>query len=130
MRFSDGRTRGRINPNRFDTFVSDEMLASNVSIISTLIEGKFASYADSVADLPRDAARVVEFGGEKVAVYRDAQDHLHAVSAVCTHMGCIVTWNAAEKTWDCPCHGSRFDCDGHVMHAPAIDDFAAYEGRL
>lgn len=116
------------NPNRFDTFASGELLASNANIIGTLIKGKFSSYAESVADLPNDEARVVEIDGKKVAVYRDTQGHLHAVSAVCTHMGCTVSWNTAEKTWDCPCHGSRFDCEGHVVHSPAIDDLSAYEG--
>ncbi|HEX2951138.1 MAG TPA: FAD-dependent oxidoreductase [Armatimonadota bacterium] len=118
------------NPNRFTSFASGELLASNVSIVSTLIKGKFASYAESIADLPNDDARVVEVDGAKIAVYRDAQGTVHAISAACTHMGCIVTWNTAEKTWDCPCHGSRFDCDGHVVHAPAINDLAAHTGHL
>ena len=47
---------------------------------------------------------------------------MHAVSAVCTHLGCIVTWNGAEKSWDCPCHGSRFDTEGRVLHGPALKD--------
>ena len=55
----------------------------------------------------------------KVAVYRDATGALHERSAVCPHLGCIVAWNPAEKTWDCPCHGSRFDKFGEVMNGPA-----------
>jgi glycine/D-amino acid oxidase-like deaminating enzyme/nitrite reductase/ring-hydroxylating ferredoxin subunit len=62
---------------------------------------------------------VVTCGFEKVAVYRDGGGHLHEVSAVCTHMQCVVRWNAAERTWDCPCHGSRFDPQGRVLHGPA-----------
>ncbi|WP_217915604.1 FAD-dependent oxidoreductase [Miltoncostaea marina] len=62
---------------------------------------------------------VVTTGGEKVAAYRDQQGELHTVSPVCTHMGCEVTWNAAELTWDCPCHGSRFEYDGEVIDGPA-----------
>ena len=54
-----------------------------------------------------------------VAVYRDASGELHEKSAVCPHLGCIVVWNAAEKTWDCPCHGSRFGKFGDVINGPA-----------
>jgi Rieske Fe-S protein len=54
-----------------------------------------------------------------VAVYRDAKGAVTAVSAKCTHMGCTVRWNAAEKTWDCPCHGSRFSATGQVVNGPA-----------
>jgi nitrite reductase/ring-hydroxylating ferredoxin subunit len=60
--------------------------------------------------------------GEKVAAYRDEAGSLHAVSPVCTHLGCLVAFNTAEKTWDCPCHGSRFTVDGAVLQGPATDD--------
>jgi Rieske Fe-S protein len=53
-------------------------------------------------------------------VYRDDSGALHERSAFCTHLGCIVRWNSMEKTWDCPCHGSRFQTDGHVVNGPAI----------
>jgi Rieske Fe-S protein len=55
-----------------------------------------------------------------VAVSRDEHGELHAVSARCTHLGCIVSWNAAERTWDCPCHGSRFEAGGGVVQGPAV----------
>jgi Rieske Fe-S protein len=54
-----------------------------------------------------------------VAVYRDEENGLHACSAVCTHMGCLVKFNDVERTWDCPCHGSRFDVGGTVLDGPA-----------
>jgi Rieske Fe-S protein len=57
--------------------------------------------------------------GEKLAVYRDERGATVKRSAVCTHMGCIVAWNEAERTWDCPCHGSRFKPDGAVIAGPA-----------
>lgn len=62
---------------------------------------------------------VVAMNGNKVAASRDADGKLHMVSAICTHMGCVVHWNGAETTWDCPCHGSRFAPDGEVMGGPA-----------
>jgi Rieske Fe-S protein len=70
-------------------------------------------------DLAADSAAVLRLGGEKCAVYRDPQGQLHAVSATCTHLGCLVAFNDAEKSWECPCHGSRFDVDGQVLQGPA-----------
>lgn len=73
-------------------------------------------------DIAPGEAAVVGIGANQVAAYRDEGGALHAVSAVCTHLGCIVNWNPAEKTWDCPCHGSRFGFDGRVIHGPAVKD--------
>jgi glycine/D-amino acid oxidase-like deaminating enzyme/nitrite reductase/ring-hydroxylating ferredoxin subunit len=71
-------------------------------------------------DLAPDAGRVVRSGLGLAAVYREPQGELHAHSARCTHLGCIVRWNAAERSWDCPCHGSRFDgASGEVIQGPA-----------
>jgi len=86
-----------------------------------------AQYADwvtggdvrDVGEIPKDAGAVIRRGAGKVAVYRDATGALHECSAVCPHLGCIVAWNSAEKTWDCPCHGSRFSKFGEVINGPA-----------
>ena len=67
------------------------------------------------------AGAVLRRGLTKVAVYRDPDGMLHEMSAVCPHLGCIVDWNSSEHTWDCPCHGSRFDQYGQVLNGPAID---------
>ena len=63
----------------------------------------------SLSDVPRGGGQVLIVEGERIAVSRDDDGTARAVSAVCTHMGCIVRWNGAERSWDCPCHGSRFD---------------------
>lgn len=70
-------------------------------------------------EVQRGEGALVQVGSRKVAVYRDPDGKLHALSPVCTHMRCIVDWNPADKTWDCPCHGSRFDPLGHVISGPA-----------
>ncbi|KJK52620.1 MULTISPECIES: FAD-dependent oxidoreductase [unclassified Streptomyces] len=70
--------------------------------------------------LPPGEGTVVRAGGEPCAVHRDDQGELHAVSAVCTHLGCLVAFNNAERTWECPCHGSRFGVDGEVLQGPAL----------
>ena len=62
--------------------------------------------------------------GEAVAGYRDENGVLHAVSPTCTHLACRVNFNSAERSWDCPCHGSRFAVDGAVLEGPAADDLA------
>jgi glycine/D-amino acid oxidase-like deaminating enzyme/nitrite reductase/ring-hydroxylating ferredoxin subunit len=72
-------------------------------------------------DLAPGEAGLRELDGEKVAAYRDQDGRLHAVAGRCTHLGCLVAWNAAERTWDCPCHGSRYTYDGQVIQGPAVD---------
>jgi nitrite reductase/ring-hydroxylating ferredoxin subunit len=69
--------------------------------------------------VPRGEARVVRNGLGKKGVYRDESGGLHGVSLRCTHLGCLLRFNSAERSWDCPCHGSRFDVDGHVLEGPA-----------
>ena len=66
--------------------------------------------------------KIVTVDGQKVAAYRDEQGTMHAASAVCSHLGCIVNWNQAEKSWDCPCHGARYTYEGEVIRGPAIQD--------
>lgn len=80
--------------------------------------------ARSVEDLDPGEAGHVRHGTETVAAYRDGGGALHMVSPNCTHLYCKLQWNAAERSWDCPCHGSRFDIDGRVLQGPAVDDLA------
>jgi glycine/D-amino acid oxidase-like deaminating enzyme/nitrite reductase/ring-hydroxylating ferredoxin subunit len=77
------------------------------------------SYADSVDDVAPGMGAVLRIRGERCAVHRDETGALHAVSATCTHLGCIVHFNEAERAWECPCHGSRFAVDGSVIQGPA-----------
>jgi Rieske Fe-S protein len=63
----------------------------------------------------------MNLGRGKIAVWKEANGTPHAVSASCTHKGCIVTWNNADRTWDCPCHGSIFAIEGSVIHGPAME---------
>ena len=73
-----------------------------------------------IEDLRRGEGDIVNHDGEKVAAYRDEHGELVAVSTRCTHLGCQVNWNDAERSWDCPCHGSRFAPTGEVLHGPAV----------
>lgn len=73
----------------------------------------------NLASIALNDAAIVEFDGQKAGAYRDERGMLHLVSATCTHMGCTVSWNNVEKTWDCACHGSRFSVLGEVINGPA-----------
>lgn len=79
------------------------------------------------AEIAPGKGAVIRRGAHKIAVYRDAAGERHEMSAVCTHLGCIVTWNDVESTWDCKCHGSRFDAMGQVVNGPAVTDLHAVE---
>jgi glycine/D-amino acid oxidase-like deaminating enzyme/nitrite reductase/ring-hydroxylating ferredoxin subunit len=82
----------------------------------------------STDDVPRGAGAILHRKGRPVAAYRDDAGALHERSAVCPHLGCIVHWNDAEKSWDCPCHGSRFGPRGEVIHGPARHDLGDAPG--
>jgi nitrite reductase/ring-hydroxylating ferredoxin subunit len=74
-----------------------------------------------IEELGPGEGAIVSAAGRKVAGFRDDDGTLHAVSSRCTHLGCQVAWNAAERTWDCPCHASRFTVDGEILNGPAVD---------
>jgi Rieske Fe-S protein len=82
-----------------------------------------------VRELQPGDGGVLSNGLKKTAIYRDEQNVLHAFSASCTHLGCVIQWNAEEKTFDCPCHGSRFTTGGKVINGPAISDLKKLEIR-
>ncbi|MER9074059.1 FAD-dependent oxidoreductase [Mesorhizobium sp. M0904] len=81
--------------------------------------GRSQSIVSSTHDIAPGMGGVIVRGEEKIAAWRDTEGALQAVSATCTHKGCTVTWNTADHTWDCPCHGSIFAADGSVIHGPA-----------
>jgi glycine/D-amino acid oxidase-like deaminating enzyme/nitrite reductase/ring-hydroxylating ferredoxin subunit len=85
------------------------------------LAGRLAGRRRSAADIAPGEGAVVTSGLSQIAAYRDEEGALHRHSARCTHLGCIVSFNAAERTWDCPCHGSRFDArDGSVIEGPTV----------
>jgi len=81
--------------------------------------------AEAMAAIPPGEGRVLSLGGERLAIYRNANGELGALSPKCTHLGCQVHWNTTEKSWDCPCHGSRFDPHGRVLNGPAVTPLRA-----
>lgn len=97
-----------------------QFAAGNAATASHLVGGYLARKLHKLDDLAPGGAAILKIDGHNVAGYRDEQGALHTVSAACTHMGCIVGWNETDRTWDCPCHGSRFALDGSVVHGPAV----------
>ena len=90
-----------------------------------LVRDRFAgTEGKSLRSVPRGSGRVLDLNGRAVAVYRDERGQVTKKAAACTHMGCHVEWNGAERTWDCPCHGSRFKPDGAVIAGPAESPLA------
>jgi glycine/D-amino acid oxidase-like deaminating enzyme/nitrite reductase/ring-hydroxylating ferredoxin subunit len=98
---------------------ASEFIKENVEVAAHLVGGYLARKPKSYDELAPGDAAIMKIDGDNVAAFRDEQGVVHAVSAVCSHMGCIVGWNATDRTWDCPCHGSRFELSGEVIHGPA-----------
>jgi glycine/D-amino acid oxidase-like deaminating enzyme/nitrite reductase/ring-hydroxylating ferredoxin subunit len=107
------------SPRRAKLAALPKLTAENTKVGIHWTRDRIPRPARSVADLRPGEGGVVRSGGQRVAAYRDPGGAVHAVSPRCTHLGCEVAWNAAERSWDCACHGSRFGVDGEVLNAPA-----------
>jgi nitrite reductase/ring-hydroxylating ferredoxin subunit len=112
------------SPARIKPIAGFRNFASHNLDVTRKIIGKIfnAEEIEGYADLAPGESRVIKSDLGKVAVHKDERGDLHAVSAVCTHMGCDVAWNDAESSWDCPCHGARYAVDGTVLNGPAVQD--------
>ncbi|MGF1523270.1 MAG: FAD-dependent oxidoreductase [Leptolyngbyaceae cyanobacterium] len=102
------------------SFLTQESLKNNLDVGSRWVGDRFKGVFDGPDKVNPGEGKLITVNTQKVAAYRDEAGTLHSVSAVCPHLGCIVAWNAAEKSWDCPCHGSRFDTEGAILDGPAV----------
>ena len=96
-------------------------LKTNLDTVTQFAKGTVDRLLErkDVKDLQLDEGGVVQVDGKTSGVYRDLDNQCHVVNLTCTHLGCTVKWNNAERSWDCPCHGSRFDAKGNVLEGPA-----------
>ncbi|MEP6675766.1 MAG: FAD-dependent oxidoreductase [Ferruginibacter sp.] len=102
----------------FSNFVKEA-----ADVVKELVGGIFsADKIKELSELAAGEARIVKYNGHVIALYKDKNHQFHAVNSACTHIKCTVAWNAAEQSWDCPCHGSRFSVDGITLTAPARRD--------
>ncbi len=107
------------DPARKVTHGMSDFVAEQANTLSQYGEWVTGGEVESAQEIAAGQGAIVRDGTRKLAVYRDEHGELHSLSAKCTHLGCVVHWNSAERSWDCPCHGSRFDVKGEVLHGPA-----------
>lgn len=98
----------------------EKFITVNADVAKHLASGKLKWGKNDIDALANHEACVTTIDLKRIGVYKDAEGDLHAVDTTCTHLGCEVNWNNAERSWDCPCHGSRFDYDGNVLQGPAV----------
>lgn len=113
-------------PKRFLPRASAAKLLADVAeSAKSLTKGFLHLPFSQAAALPAGQGKIVRIGLRKYACYRDEEGRLHKSSARCPHLGCELSWNPVERSWDCPCHGSRFDCDGNLIDNPAQTGISA-----
>ncbi|HVE95861.1 MAG TPA: FAD-dependent oxidoreductase [Pseudonocardiaceae bacterium] len=111
----------RFSPHRLSLRSAPRLMKMNATAAANLVIDRIIpAEVSSAADVPAGEARVVRDGLAKIGAFWEPDGTLHAVSLRCTHLGCLLRFNGAERSWDCPCHGSRFDVDGSVLEGPAV----------
>ena len=108
------------DPARVSLKSAGEFLKENLNVAAQMKDYVTPGEVDDMMQVMPGTGKIIRDGMKKIAVYCDQDGNRHQCSAVCTHLGCIVSWNSVENSWDCPCHGSRFDPFGRVVTGPAI----------
>jgi len=115
------------DPSRVRLRAASEFARENSNVAMQYADWLTGGDVASAEQIPAGGGAIVRRGLEKIAVYRDPEGAVHECHAKCPHLGCVVQWNSAETTWDCPCHGSRFDPYGKVINGPANRDLSPAE---
>ena len=127
----ENRYQALYKPTRFSPRPSiQNFLKENINVGAQLLKGKLSQQKTDVDQLKKDEGAVVNIKGERKGAYRDKEGKLHIVDTTCTHIGCEVGWNNAERSWDCPCHGSRFTYTGEVIEGPAEKPLQTYDYKM
>jgi glycine/D-amino acid oxidase-like deaminating enzyme/nitrite reductase/ring-hydroxylating ferredoxin subunit len=115
-----------LSPGRLTLMASaKDVIAENLDVMRRFAVDRFAGERIADDEVPAGTGRLISRNGRLVAVYRDPSGSLFRLSPVCTHAGCIVHWNEAERTWDCPCHGGRYTAEGRRFYGPPVNDLQA-----
>jgi Rieske Fe-S protein len=127
---NENRWQTLFDPARINAMQSaKDLVAENLDVAKRFLGDRLSALAaKDVREISAGEAAIANLQGKKVAAFRDDQGNLHLRSPVCTHLGCYVQWNDAEQSWDCPCHGSRFDPDGEILQGPAVKPLRAPDG--
>jgi nitrite reductase/ring-hydroxylating ferredoxin subunit len=115
------------DPSRKPLRAVGEFARENLNVARQYVDYVTGGNVKGIEQIPNGSGAIVRRGFQKVAVYRDANGRTREFSAICPHLGCVVDWNETENTWDCPCHGSRFDIKGRVINGPANSDLTETE---
>jgi glycine/D-amino acid oxidase-like deaminating enzyme/nitrite reductase/ring-hydroxylating ferredoxin subunit len=111
---------GLYDPSRTRVGAITDFVKENLNVAAQYTDLVTPGEIEDIESIPPGHGAVVRQGATKLAVYRSPDGVTAVRSAICTHLGCVVRWNSLERTWDCPCHGSRFRVDGHVVNGPAV----------
>lgn len=114
------------NPSRFNLKTVEPVLKMLKDDMLAILKKWFYTGAEEISSIKPDEGKIVIFDGKKCGAYRNEGGQLFLVSAECTHLKCMVLWNNDEKSWDCPCHGSRFTYTGKVINGPANEDLPSF----
>ena len=121
-KYEEAFTSTRLKPikNRW------EMKDMLKQVANSLVVEKLKIPAKTLNDIENDNGKIIEINGHTIGIYKDPSGKIFAVKPTCSHLGCSLSWNKVDKTWDCPCHGSRFDYTGKNLYDPAIKDLEIY----
>ena len=95
-------------------------------VFKSFVSNRLKIPSEDLSAIENDNGGIIKINGSTVGIYKDADGQVFAVDPTCTHLGCLLTWNNVDKTWDCPCHGSRFDYRGKNLYDPAFKDLETY----
>lgn len=113
------------NPSRLKSYLNVKFLETNMEVAFDYIKGKFISGSSELPN--KDEGKIISINGKRYGAYRDKNNHVYILDITCTHLGCELRFNSGEKTWDCPCHGSRFSYKGEVINGPALRPLKTYD---
>ena len=113
----------RLNPIKNRIEFKDMLIQSTNSLFLDKLKHSDINFDD----IATGSGGIIEINGEKVGIYKDESGKIYAVKPICTHLGCLLSWNDIDKTWDCPCHGSRFNFDGKNLYEPALKNLDCYD---
>ena len=124
----DNRYASIFNSKRFKPIKNrEELKHMGKQIIHSFITSRIKIPEKDLSAIKNDNGGIIRVEGIPIGIYKDKNGNIYAVEPTCTHLGCLLTWNNIDKTWDCPCHGSRFDYNGKNIYEPAVEDLPKYD---
>ena len=104
-----------------------ELKNMGTQVFKSFVTNRIQIPVESISKIKNDNGAIIKINGTNVGIYKDISGKMFAVSPTCTHLGCLITWNNLDKTWDCPCHGSRYNYKGENIYDPAFKNLKKYE---